>query len=134
MHAQVYALLAVNARQLSPSTVSLRVSEEGDFGVSQLRLQKTKSQGQHASPDNNWFPTAHEGLVLDAHMLEKSPIYTNNCSRETGCANRHWMCPFMLSSLFGGSVRAQLKHTNVQLITPGNPHPGVASLCIPYGL
>jgi len=119
---QVYALLAVNARQLAPSTISLKVSEEGDFGVSRLRLHKkppVSSGGEESEPTTDWFTHAHSTVLADIDTITKNPLYSNNCTLTSGCPERHWTCPFLLSSLFGGSARARRTHPRVQLLTPG---------------
>ena len=111
----VYALLAVNARQLSPSRVSLKIEREGQFGVSGLSLQKNETVD--AINNVEWVQNMHTGVNSDIDMIARNPLYTNNCSIN-GCANRHWMCPFVLTSLFGGSQRARASNAGLQLITP----------------
>ena len=39
----IYALLAVEAKQLSPTSITLTISETGDFFVSNVRLLKNTS-------------------------------------------------------------------------------------------
>jgi hypothetical protein len=134
---QVYALLAVNARQLSPSVVAVKISEQGDFGVSELHLQKTSRNKTNAGAyRSTWFRNVHSTLQANMQTIAHNPLYSNNCSEATGCPNRHWTCPFVLSALFGGSARARIVHENIQLITPGKhraPSPrGVFFLGVVY--
>jgi len=117
---QVYALLAVNARQLSPSVVAVKVSEQGDFGVSELLLQKTsRTKTNQGAYRPTWFRNVQSTLQANMQIIAHNPLYSNNCSEAAGCPDRHWACPFVLSALFGGSVRARIVHRNIQLITPG---------------
>jgi len=119
----VYALLALNALQLSPATISLKVSEEGDFGVSGLRLHKKAAApviGREESiATADCFPNAYTTVLSDIETIDRNPMYSNNCSLISGCPERRWICPFVLSALFGGSARARRTHLRVQLLTPG---------------
>jgi len=113
-------LLAVNARQLSPSVVAVKISEQGDFGVSELFLQKTsRNKTKQGAYRPTWFPNVHSTLQANMQTIAHNPLYSNNCSTPAGCPDRHWACPFVLSALFGGSARARTAHQNIQLITPG---------------
>jgi len=113
--AQVYSLLAVDATQLAPARIVLRISENGQFSVRGTHLKVVSTQ----EPNFDWVRQIHSTVSEDTAFVSQNPLYNNLCSIDVPCPNRHWSCPYVLSSLFGGSSLTRRTHRHVYLITPG---------------
>ena len=112
---QVYGLLSVHKEQLSPSRIVLQVDEAGMFSVAKVHLRV-----DHAvDPAADWVSEMHNTVADDIAFVHANPLYNNSCAGEGACPDRHWSCPYILSSLFGGSHVARRTNRNVFLITPG---------------
>ena len=111
---QVYGLLAVNKKQLAPARVALQIGTGGQFFVKNVHLRAVA-----ADPNTGWVKRMHSTVVDDMEYVKGNPLYTNACPDHGVCSNRHWSCPYVQASLFGGSPRARQTNRHIFLITPG---------------
>jgi len=86
------------------------------FSVKSVHLKRADSD-----PALDWVSKMHNTVAEDVAHIQANPLYNNSCSSTTGCPNRHWSCPYILASLFGGSSLARRTNRHVYLITPGFP-------------
>ena len=101
---QIYSLMAVHPSQLAPTKVIMRITSDGDFRVVRLGLL---GLGMNLLWVNDMYKTINNDLVINCN-----PIYNTDCSEKTNsnhaCSaekDRHWACPYILSSLL--EVRAK---------------------------
>jgi len=111
---QVYGLLAVNRHHLAPARVELHIGAGGQFSVKNVHLRA----GDDIATEG-WVADMPSTVVDDMQFIRANPIYTNSCPDTGVCPNRHWSCPFVKASLYGGSVRARQTNRHIYLITPG---------------
>jgi len=112
---QVYGLLSVHQEQLSPSRIVLQVDEAGMFSVANVHLRVDSTQ----DPASDWVSKMHNTVADDIAFVHANPLYNNSCVGKGACPDRHWSCPYILSSLFGGSHVARRTNRRIFLITPG---------------
>ena len=67
---------------------------------------------------SDWVSRILETVRKDMQLMQRNPMYSNDCNVLTECKTQHWMCPFLFSTLFSGSVRARRSSPNIHLITP----------------
>ena len=115
---EIYSLLAVHPNQLAPTKLRMRITSDGDFRV--VRLGRL-DMGMNLSWVNDMYKTVNE----DLNMINMNPIYNTDCHANTGTDHaclaekeKHWSCPYVLSSLFGGSSTAILTNPSLKLLTP----------------
>ena len=107
-------MLAVNKKQLAPARVALQIGTGGQFFVKDVHLRAVA-----ADPNTGWVKRMHSTVVDDMEYVKGNPLYTNACPDHGVCSNRHWSCPYVHASLFGGSPRARQTNRHIFLITPG---------------
>ena len=122
----MYGLLSVDEKQLSPASVELTVHEGGMFSVTKVNLKANDVM----DPPIDWISKMHTTVVDDIDYVHKNPLYNNSCSDDGGCPYRHWSCPYVLTSLFGGSHVARRTNRHIYLITPGIFH--IVCYCTPF--
>jgi len=112
---QVYGLLSVHKDQLSPSRIVMQVDEAGMFSVANVHLRQDNAM----DPASDWVSQMHTTVADDIAFVHANPLYNNSCAGKGACPDRHWSCPYILSSLFGGSHVARRTNRRIFLITPG---------------
>jgi len=112
---QVYGLLSVHKDQLSPSRIVMQVDEAGMFSVANVHLRQDNAM----DPASDWVSQMHPTVADDIAFVHANPLYNNSCAGKGACPDRHWSCPYILSSLFGGSHVARRTNRRIFLITPG---------------
>ena len=110
--------MSVNKEQLAPGRIVLTVDESGMFSVTNVHLLADDVIDRTA----NWIANMHTTVADDIAVIHKNPLYNNSCDNEGMCSDRHWACPYVLASLFGGSKVARRTNRHIYLITPGTIH------------
>ena len=84
---------------MSPSRIVLQVDEAGMFSVANVHLRGDSA----VDPASDWVSKMHNTVADDIAFVHANPLYNNSCVGKGACPDRHWSCPYILSSLFGGS-------------------------------
>ena len=147
---QIYSLMAVHPGQLAPTKVRMRITSDGDFRVVRLGLLALNPPNLvGGAPDLLWVNDMYKTINYDLEVINRNPIYNTDCSEKTNsdhACGRHWACPYILSSLFGGSSKASRTNPTLKLLTPdpvrmrllypelGGCHPVVRTRNVSVGL
>ena len=111
----VYGLSSVHKEQLAPERIVLAIDESGMFSVTDVHLLANDTLNLPA----HWIANMHTTVANDIAFIQKNPLYSNACDDKGTCPDRHWACPYVLTSLFGGSHVARRTNRHIYLITPG---------------
>jgi len=114
-YTQIYGLLSVHKEQLAPERVVLAIDESGMFSITDVHCLADDTLDRPA----HWIANMHTTVADDITFIQKNPLCNNACDDKGTCPDRHWACPYVLASLFGGSHVARRTNRHIYLITPG---------------
>ena len=114
---QLYDLLAVHPNQLSPTQIKLKIAGDGEMLVEKVGLFSLQA-------NLRWTRDLYTTVNEDLQRVHSNPIYVPDCSSPytsslASCVRKpHWSCPYVLTSLFGGSSKARRTNPHIKLLTP----------------
>lgn len=109
-----YTVLQMSPEQLGPNSIRLRVAERERLVVSSMRLTNDAHNDKY---DVNWLTDVHESVRRDIARIDASPLYPKVCN-STRCTSKHWVCPLVDISIFGGSREWGRLYPEITLLTP----------------